>query len=202
MIFNNPGTDRIPLFGGCACFGFFEILIKPYLVTPFRGTDGRAPHLLYQVSGTGSLAEYQEPSNHEVQGSFVDADKTFTVEFDGGGFSLNTAGSLYLTGGDPTGQCEVRFLHHLHVGNPLLPPPLDIIPPVVHWHGLTTAVPTATTMLIPDYHSRVSGWAAAAGVTLEGVAIDLPAYPVRCIPGTTLSNARGVTLMVATEWWG
>lgn len=188
MIFQNPGTDRIPLFGGCKPPGQYEILIAPSSGT-FRGADGRVPHLLYQFSGAGRDAEFQL-TGKEILGSVTGADKTFTVEFDAGGFSINTMGSLFLTGGDPSGRCRVELFHHL------------LVKPVLSWHWLTTRLLTEQSTTIPDYHTAVCGWVRAAGATLEGFAIDLSAYPVPCIPGTALTNGRGVTIMTATGWWG
>lgn len=179
----NPGIgSKVALFGGCQKPGVYDVLIKPKSGT-FRDANGQAPHILYQYSGAGQVAEYQALSGATT------ANKTFSVEFDAGGFSINTKGSLYITGGG-VGVCTVELFRHM------------CEPPVIQWHWLTTQILTGTSIVIPDYHTKICGWSVGVGVTLEGVLIDVPPYPVPCVSGTTLTNARGATIMVATGWCG
>ncbi len=190
MIVRNPGAERITIFGACHPPGVYSILVKPFSGTQRNATTGRFVHILYEASGTGAGLEYQELASAD-QGTFTIADKTFAVEFDAGTFCLNTTGALYLTGGEPGGKVDVKLFRHL------------AIKPVLHWHRLTTRLAVAGTMAIPDYHSRVSAWTAAAGATLEGDPIDLPpGLWSDCIPGTTLSNGRAAAAMIQTQWWG
>ena len=186
MDWSNPGIgNRIPIFGGCVKPGVYKVLVKPKSGT-FRDANGQAPHILYEFSGAGQVAEFQYTNSLSV---LTDADKIFTVEFDAGGFSINTSGSLYLTGGG-VGQCVVELERQFGVF------------PMLEWHWLTTQVANGSSVVIPDYHTKICGWTIGAGVTLEGVAIDVPPYPVPCVSGGTLSNLRGATIMIATGWWG